>query len=150
MGLDKFTRKKPEHTKTINIVRNSSEKSQTNWSNNGIESNKDSVIKHVNGLNFSCFHTVKVRSNPWASTYDLMNYVKPAMPKKLKALVIHTGTNDIHQETNTMKMVKELFKIIKERDSEKNTEIIFFGLIQMDDQWWNRRNQWETEKILWV
>ena len=53
-----------------------------------------------------------------------MDCVKPAMRK---ALVIHTGTNDIQQEINTMKMVKKLIKIIKEIDSEKETEIIFSG-----------------------
>ena len=53
-----------------------------------------------------------------------MDCVKPAMRK---ALVIHTGTNDIQQEINNMKMVKKLIKIIKEIDSEKETEIIFSG-----------------------
>ena len=62
-----------------------------------------------------------------------MDYVKPAMRKKPKALVIHTGTNDIQQEINTMKMVKKLVKVIKEIDSEKETEIIFSGLIQRED-----------------
>ena len=55
------------------------------------------------------------------------------MRKKLKALVIHTGTNNIQQEINTMKMVKKLVKVIKEKDSEKETEIIFSRLIQRED-----------------
>ena len=50
-----------------------------------------------------------------------------------KSLVIHTGTNDIQQEINTMKMVKKLVKVIKEIDSEKETEIIFSGLTQRED-----------------
>ena len=78
-------------------------------------------------------HTVKVRPNTGASIHDLMDYVKPAMRKKPKALVIHTCTNDIQQEINTMKMVKKLVKVIKEIDSEKETEIIFSGLIQRED-----------------
>ena len=98
MGLDKSNGKKPEHTKTINNVRN----------------------------------TVKARPNPGASTHDLMDYVKPAMRKKPKALVIHTGTNEIQQEINTMKMVKKLVKVIKEIYSERETEIIFSGLIQRE------------------
>ena len=32
-----------------------------------------------------------------------------------------------------MKMVKKLIKVIKEIDSEKETEIIFSGLIQRED-----------------
>ena len=59
--------------------------------------------------------------------------MKPDKQKKQKALVIHTVTNDIQQEINTVKMVKKLVKVIKELDSEKETEIIFPGLIQMKD-----------------
>ena len=78
-------------------------------------------------------HTVKARPNPGASTHDLLDYVKPAMQKKPKGLVIHIGPNDIQQEINTMKMVKKLVKVIKEIDSEKETEIILSGLIQKDN-----------------
>ena len=102
MGLDKFNGKKPEHTKTINNVRSNSEKSQVDLTNNGVKANKDSVIivghsmiKHVNGRDISCSHKVKVRLNLGASIHDLVDYVKPAMRKKPKALVIHTSTKDI-------------------------------------------------------
>ena len=44
MGLDKSNGKKPEHTKTINNVRNNSEKLQTDRSNHGAKANKDLVI----------------------------------------------------------------------------------------------------------
>ena len=140
MGLDKSNGKKPEHTKTINNFRNNSEKPQTDGSNNGTKANKDSVIivgdlmiKHVNGRDISLFHTVKVRPNPGASTHDSLDYGKPALRKKPKGPVIHTGTNYIEQEINTMKMVKKLIKVIKEIDSEKESEIIFSGLIQRED-----------------
>ena len=118
MGLDKSNGKKPGHAKTINNVRNNGDKPQADRTNDGAKTNKDSVIivgdsmlKHVNGRDVSRSHTVKVCRNPGASTHDLMNYVKPAMRKKSKALLIHTGTNNIQQEeTNTMKMVKTLIK----------------------------------------
>ena len=69
------------------------------------------MIKHVNGRDISRSHTVKGRPNPGASNHGLMDYVKPAMRKKSKALVIHTGMNDIQQEIYTMKMVKKLVKV---------------------------------------
>ena len=53
--------------------------------------------------------------------------------KKPKTLVIHTGTNNIQQEINTIKMVKKLVNVINEMDSEKETEIIFSGLIQREE-----------------
>ena len=93
----------------------------------------DSMIRHVNARDISRSHTVKVRPNPGASTHDFLDYVKTAMRKKPKALVIHTGTNDIQQEINTMKMVKKLVKVIKEKNSEKESEIIFSTLIQRED-----------------
>ena len=44
VGLDKSNGKKPEHTKTINNVRNNSENPQVDRTNNGAKANKDSVI----------------------------------------------------------------------------------------------------------
>ena len=80
------TEKKPEYTKTINNVRNNSEKPHT-----GAKANKDSVIivgdsmiKHVNGRNISRSQRVKFRPNPGASTHDLLDYVKPIMRKGRK------------------------------------------------------------------
>ena len=70
-----------------------------------------------------------------------MDYVKPAMRKNPKALVIHTGANEIQHEINTIKTVKKLVKVIKEIYSEKETKIIFSGLIQREDH--DFRNQIE-------
>ena len=91
MPLDKSNGKKPERTKTINSIRNNSEKSQTDRSDNGAKANKDSVIiasdsliKHVNDRDISRSHTVKVRPNPGAATHDLLDYVKPVMRKSQK------------------------------------------------------------------
>ena len=102
MGLDKSNGKNPEHTKTVNNIRNNSEKPQGERTNNCAKAKKDSVIivsdsmiKHVNGRDISRSHTAKVRPNLRASTHDLMDYVKPAMWKKPEVLVIHTGTNDV-------------------------------------------------------
>ena len=102
MGLDKSKGKKPEHTKTINNVRNNSEKTQADQTNNGAKANKDSVIivgdsmiQHVNGRDISRSHTVKVRPNLGEPTHDLMDYVKPVKREKSKARMIHKGANGI-------------------------------------------------------
>ena len=91
MGFDKSHEKKPENTKTINSVRNNSEKAQTDRWNNGTKPNKDSVIivgdsmiKHVNSRDSSRSYTVKVRPNPGTSSHDLLDYLKPACGKILK------------------------------------------------------------------
>ena len=95
------TDKKPEHAKTTNNVRSNDDKPQADLKNNGTKVKKDLVIiagdlmiKHVNGHDISRSDTVKVCPNLGASTHDLMDYVKPAMWKKPKTLVIHTDTSD--------------------------------------------------------
>ena len=82
MGLHKSNRKKPEHTKTINTVRNNNEKPHADQTNNGAKASKDSVIivgnsmiKHVNGHDIS---TVKVRPNLGAYPHNSMDYMKSA------------------------------------------------------------------------
>ena len=52
------------------------------------------MIKHVISCVISCSHTVQIGPDPGASSHDLMDYVKPAMRKKPKVLVIHTETHD--------------------------------------------------------
>ena len=130
--LDKSNGKRPEHAKITNNVKNYGEQPET--------ANKDSVnivgdllIKHDNGRGISRSHRVQVDPNPGASTYDLIDYVKPALRKKPKALLIHTSTDDIQQEINIIKIFKKRVKEMKEKDSENETEIIFSRLIQRED-----------------
>ena len=40
--------------------------------------------------------------------------------------MINTGTNDIQQESNAMKIVKKLVKVIKEIDSKKESKLLYF------------------------
>ena len=63
------------------------------------------MIKHVNDRGHS-----RSRPKAGASTHDSVDYEKPALWKKSKGLVIHTSTNNIQQEINTMNMVKKLVK----------------------------------------
>ena len=41
------------------------------------------MIKHLNGCDISHSHTVKIHPNPRVSTQGLMDYVTPAMRKKV-------------------------------------------------------------------
>ena len=55
----------------------------------------DSIIKYVNGREIPRSSSVKTRSHPGATTEDLINYVRAiAQKKKIKMIVIHSGTND--------------------------------------------------------
>lgn len=122
--LDKSNGKRPEHAKITNNVRNYGEQPET--------ANKDSVnivgdllIKHDNGRGISRSQRVQVDPNPGASTYDLIDYVKPALRKKPKALLIHTSTDDIQQEINIIKIFKKRVKEMKEKDSKMKLKLYF-------------------------
>ena len=61
--------------------------------------------------------------------------------KKPYTLVVHTGTNDVQQAINNMKKIAKLAGEMKDIDSKNETEIMFSGLNQGNDQ--NFRNQIE-------
>ena len=47
-----------------------------------------------------------------------------------------------------MKMVKKLAKVIKEIDSEKETEIILSGLVQREDQYFHDKIEEINGKLI--
>ena len=51
------------------------------------------MIKHVKGRDACRSLTVKIRPNPGASTYDLMDYVVPAARKEPKTQLNYANTN---------------------------------------------------------
>ena len=61
--------------------------------------------------------------------------------KKPYTLVVHTDTNDVQQGINNMKKTAKLAGEMKDIDSKNETEFMFSGLNQGNDQ--NFRNQIE-------
>ena len=122
--LDKSNGKRPEHAKITNNVRNYGEQPET-ANKNSVNIVGDLLIKHDNGRGISRSHRVQVDPNPGASTYDLIDYVKPALRKKPKALLIHTSTDDIQQEINIIKIFKKRVKEMKEKDSKMKLKLYF-------------------------
>ena len=92
-----------------------------------------SMIKHVNGRNVSDSMNVKVRSHPGATAEDLVDYVKPIERKKPKMLIIHTGTNDLPDDMNTIKKVKKVVKSIREIHVNQEIEVAFSCIINRED-----------------
>ena len=48
--------------------------------------------------------------------------------------MIHTGTNDLSNEVNTMKVVRQLVKCVKELDKEDEVKIGFSSVIDRSDR----------------
>ena len=74
----------------------------------------DSVIKYVNGQGVSRNDSVKIRSHPGATKDDFIDYVRNAVGKKPNLIIIHSGTNDIQNNVNTLQKIRKAISSIKE------------------------------------
>ena len=55
----------------------------------------DSMIKHLTGPGISKKNHIKIKTNPGATTEDIIDYIKPSIRKKPDFLLVHSGTNDL-------------------------------------------------------
>ena len=89
----------------------------------------DSMIRHVNGREVFRDDSAKIRCLPCATTYDIIDYVRPTAGKKPDTIIINTGTNDIQNKVNTLQKVRKVITTIKEID----IQIAFSSVIHRDD-----------------
>ena len=82
----------------------------------------DSTIKY--GREISRSSSVKTRSHARATTKNLIDYVRPNPRKKLKMMVIYSGTNDITNEINTLQKIRKVINAIKENEVNDEIEIV--------------------------
>ena len=91
------------------------------------------MIKFVNGRDVSRNDSVKVRSDPWATTDDFIGYVRPTVRKKPNLIIIHSGTNDIQNNVNTLQKVRKVISSIKKYDTDDNIKIALSSIIHRSD-----------------
>ena len=94
----------------------------------------DSMIKHVNGREVSRDDSVKIRCHPGATTDDIIDYVRPTARRKSDMIIIHTGTNNIHNKVNTPQKVRKIITTIKEINIKNEVQIAFLGVIHRHGQ----------------
>ena len=70
-----------------------------------------------------------MRSHPGATTDDFIDYVRPTIRKKPNLIIIHSGTNDIQNNVNTLKVISS----IKECDTDDNLKITLSSVIHRSD-----------------
>ena len=92
------------------------------------------MIKHVNEREVSRDNSVKIRCHPGATTDDIIDYVRPTAHKKPDMIIIHTGTNDIQNNVNTLQKVRKVIATIKEIDVNNEIQIAFSIVIHRNDQ----------------
>ena len=57
---------------------------------------------------------VKIWKYPGASSIYILDHIKPSLRKTPEQIIIHAGTNDISNNTNYLKNVKKIVKLVKE------------------------------------
>ena len=92
------------------------------------------MIKHVNGCEVFRDNSVKIRCHPGAATDDIIDYVRSTARKKPDMIIIHTSTNDIQNNVNTLQKVRKVITTIKEIDVNNEIQIAFSSVIHRDDQ----------------
>ena len=61
---------------------------------------------------------VKIRKYPGTCSIDTLDHIKPSSRKAPKQIIIHAGTNNISNNTNYLKNVKKIVKLMKETCKE--------------------------------
>ena len=86
---------------------------------------------HDRGMNKDENIKVKVRKYPGASSIYILDHIKPSLRKASEQIIIHAGTNDIYNNTNYLKNVKKIVKLVKENC--KDTKLSFSSVICRTD-----------------
>ena len=72
-----------------------------------------------------------MRPHLGATTADMIDYIKPELRHKPDIVILHSRTNDVTNDVNTVKKIQKLVKEIKENDG--STDIVISGLIKRFD-----------------
>ena len=93
----------------------------------------DSMIKHLTGHRISEKNHIKIKTNPGATTEDVIDYIKPSVGKKPDFLLVHSGTNDLTNGINTMTKIRKVVATVEEMDNERKIKLSFSSIISQED-----------------
>ena len=65
--------------------------------------------------------------------YDFIGYVRPTVRKKPNLIIIHSVTNDIQNNVNTLQKIRKVISSIKEYDTDDNIKIALSSVIHRSD-----------------
>ena len=70
-----------------------------------------------------------------ATTDDFIDYVRRTVRKRRNLMIIHTGTNDIQNNVNTLQKIRKVNSSIQEHDtddtSKKHCLVLFIKVIMI-------------------
>ena len=66
-------------------------------------------------------------------TEDIIDYINPTISHKPAIVIIHSGTNDLTKNVNTMSRFQKVAAAVKEIDTERKIKLGFFGIAARSD-----------------
>ena len=79
----------------------------------------DSIVKHLTGPRISKKNNIKIKTNPGATTEDIIGYIKPSIRKKPDFLLVYSGTNNLTNGINTMTKIWKVVATVEEMENER-------------------------------
>ena len=86
----------------------------------------DSLLNGISEYGLQSKHNVKSRPQ-WASSKDMVDFIKPYLRKKPDAIILHCGTNDLTKGVDTIKSLEEIIQTAK--TESEGTELVISGLV---------------------
>ena len=91
------------------------------------------MVKHITGPGISKNYQVQVKTHPGATTDNIIDYIKPTIRHKPDIVIVHSGTNDLTKDVNTMSRVRKVVAAVKEIDPKGKTKLEFSGIVMRGD-----------------
>ena len=91
------------------------------------------MLKHITGPGISKNDQVQVKTHPGAATDDIIDYIKPTISQKPDIVIVHSGTNDLTKDVNTMSRARRVAAAVKEIDTEGKIKLSFSGIVMRGD-----------------
>ena len=128
-GIHEINRKKTHPTyKSEQITTTNKSNPKSVSTKNSVIIVGDSIVKHLTGPGISKKNHIKIKTNPGATTEDIIDYIKPSIRKKPDFLLVHSGTNDLSNGINIMTKIRKVVATVEEMDNEKKLSSVFLQL----------------------
>ena len=91
------------------------------------------MVKHITGPGIFKNDQVQVKTHPGATTYHFIDYIKPTICQKLNIVIVHSGTNDLTKNVNTMNKVCKVVAAVQEINTEGKIKLGFSDIAARGD-----------------
>ena len=102
----------------------------------------DFMLNNIQVRELSKLYDVRISYFSGCMTPDLLNHIKPSLPRKPNKIIIHVGTNDLISDDNMLNNVKKITELVKEETPA--TKLAFSSIIIRKD----REDLFERIKII--